>query len=121
MYKIRLKNKIVVGDFYVSFNKKAMFITKAYNEATGYSIRKNNWIQIIKDCANVARPLLHKVLTDFFKKIRNPMMIQKKRDIATMCKNSQYTGLYNPTNISYKDFVMMQFEIQGMYDDLDIL
>lgn len=48
-------------------------------------------------------------------------MIQKKRDIATMCKNSQYTGLYNPTNITYKDFVMMQFEIQGMYDDMNIL
>ena len=48
-------------------------------------------------------------------------MIQKKRDIATMCKNSQYTGLYNPTNITYKDFVKLQFEIQGMYDDIDIL
>ena len=47
LFKIRLKKKNVVGDFYVSFNKKAMFITKAYNEATGYSIRKNNWCSIM--------------------------------------------------------------------------
>ena len=46
------------------------------------------------------------------------MMIQKKRDIATMCKNSQYTGLYNPTNISYKEFTAMHLEIQGMYKTL---
>ena len=88
-----------------------MFITKAYNEATGYSLRKNNWLQIIEDCPDVTRPMLHKILCEFFKKIRSPMMIQKKRDIATLCKNSQYTGLYNPTDIGYREFVKMQFEI----------
>ena len=35
-----------------------------------------------------------------------------------MCKNSQYTGLYNPTNISYKEFTAMHLEIQGMYKTL---
>ena len=95
-----------------------MFITKAYNEATGYSLRKANWLQIINENPDVSNPLLHKIICEFFKKIRSPMMIQKRRDIATLCKNSQYTGLYNPTNIDFKTYMIMQFEIKGWHKDI---
>ena len=106
LFKIRLKKKNVVGDFYASFNKKAMFITKAHNEATGYSIRKNNWCSIMSDCPDVARPLKHKILTDFYNKIHKPMMLQKKRDIAVLCKNSEYKSLFNETNLSIRGYLV---------------
>lgn len=54
-FKIRLKNQNVIGDFYVSFKRKSLFITKAYNEATGYSIRMNNWCNIMNENPEVSR------------------------------------------------------------------
>jgi hypothetical protein len=81
MFKLRFKEFNVLGAFYVSFERKAMFITKAYTACTGYSIRRNNWLQTLKDIPDVARPCKHKILHDFYKDIRKPMLVQKNRDI----------------------------------------
>ena len=96
---------IVVADFYASFNKKAMFITKAHNECTGYSIRMKNWVKIVNNCPEISTPLKHKILTDFFNKVRTPMLLQKRRDVATMRKKTDYKSLYNEVDLTVLEYI----------------
>lgn len=60
----------MLGAFNVTFNRKAMFITKAYKECSGFSIRKNNWQEILKETPEVASPFKHKIIFDFYKEVR---------------------------------------------------
>ena len=107
LYKIRLKKMIVVGAFYASFNKKAMFITKAHIECTGYLIRMKNWLEILNSNPEVSGPLKHKILTDFFNKIRSPMLLQKNRDIAAMKKKTDYNSLYNEVDLTLLEYIKL--------------
>ena len=56
----------MVGSFYVTFDRRAMFITKTYTYCTGYFIRKMNWLQTLVEVPQIARPLKNKILQDFY-------------------------------------------------------
>jgi hypothetical protein len=105
IFKLRLKEPNVLGAFYVSFSRKAMFITKAYTQCEGFSIRTDNWVQILSDAPDVARAFKPKILMDFYREVRKPMLVQKNRDIKNICRNSKWDkSLYNEVDMKKNDF-----------------
>ena len=62
LFKLRFREFNVVGSFYATFDRKAMFITKSYTYCTGYFIRKLNWVATLVEVPEVARPLKNKIL-----------------------------------------------------------
>ena len=81
IFKLRFKNANLIGAFYAMFNRKTMFLCKASSECQGFSIRKSILHQILKNHEDIAVPMKLKVLDDFHKNIKHPMMIHKRRDI----------------------------------------
>jgi hypothetical protein len=49
MFKMRLTNKIVIGFYECSLDRRSLLIYKSHNCSTGYFIRKKNWFFIQKD------------------------------------------------------------------------
>ena len=90
VYKLRFREPNVVGAFNVTFNRKSLFVTKAYKECQGFSIRKNNWNEILKDSPEIASAFKHKIIFDFYKEVRQPMLVQKNRDIKNICSKSKW-------------------------------
>ena len=94
LYKLRIRKELVVGSFYVTFDRRAMFSVKASQVCLGLQIRKAKWADILSQFPDLAKTLKSKILDDFYKKTRKPMMTQKKRDInnlASSAGNSKLT------------------------------
>ena len=48
-YVLRYKNSNVIGAYGLTFNVRALFQYKTFTSCEGYSIRKENWIRILKE------------------------------------------------------------------------
>ena len=59
----------------------------------------------MNNCAEISGPLKHKILNDFFNKIRTPMLLQKKRDVAAMRKKTDYKSLYNEVDLTVSEYI----------------
>ena len=67
---------------------------------------------------DIAKPLRFKIINDFWRYVRKPMMIQKNRDIEIFCKNSKYSSLYNKVEISPTDYYdLMQETVKQWLQD----
>lgn len=109
LFKLRFKVDNVVGVYFVTFARKAMFICKASQVCTGFQIRKQHWLQVLEDNPEIAKPIKIRILEDFFKKIRKPMMMHKKRDIRNLKSSNQKNKqnihtLYKDVELTHDDF-----------------
>lgn len=116
-FKLRFKNWNVIGAHYVTFNKKAMFIAKTSSFCTGYLIRKGPWQKILKNSPDIAKQLKYKILRDFNRQIRHPMMVQKKRDINTLSKRTKYKKLFKEVETSNSEMFELMLSIPDTYDN----
>ena len=48
----------VIGDYYLSFNKRSEYVYKTKTDCYGFSIRKKNWKSVIQNNPNIADELL---------------------------------------------------------------
>lgn len=98
LYKLRIRKDLVVGSFYVTFDRRAMFSVKASQECSGFQIRKVKWVGILSQFPDLAKPLKSKIVEDFYTKTRRPMMTQKKRDINNMASSAS-----DQNKLTYKE------------------
>jgi hypothetical protein len=94
VFKLRFKKFNVIGSIYATFDRKALFICKAASICTGFMIRKGHWLRILQNYPDISKPLKYKIIKDFQRIIRRPMMLQKNRDIEILNKRSNYQRLY---------------------------
>lgn len=66
LYKLRIRKDLVVGSFYVTFDRRAMFSVKASQESIGLQIRKSNWANILSEFPDLAKTLKSKILDEFY-------------------------------------------------------
>ena len=84
LYKIRIKTNLVVGAFYATFLRRAMFTVKASKDCWGFSIGSLKWNQELARSPHVSKMLKIKILDKFYADIRRPMMRKKLRDIQNI-------------------------------------
>ena len=115
-FKLRFKNWNVIGAHYATFNKKAMFIAKTSSICTGYFIRKGQWQKILKSSPDIAKQLKFKILRDFNRQMRHPMMIQKQRDINALQKRTKYKKLFKEVETSNHEMFELLLSISDVHD-----
>ena len=90
IFKLRFRNFNVIGAIYATFDRKATFICKAASLCEGFMIRRGPWLRILKKFPDIAKPLRYKMIKDFQRVVRRPMILQKSRDISLLNKRSNY-------------------------------
>lgn len=81
IFKIRMPNRSVIGTFEVCFDKRMLFIFKAYSECRGFFIRKLNFQKLEEEFGEFYQSIKVKAMFHYFFKIRRPMMEFKQSDI----------------------------------------
>lgn len=70
-YKLRFKERMAIGAFYCTFDKKSIYACKASSLCTGYYIPKKQWIECLN--TQIGMALKYKIINDFQKKERHFM------------------------------------------------
>ena len=66
-YSLKIKNKIGVGAFGCSFNKRSEFIYTALNDVHAYAIRKESWLDLLESNEEIAVLFKKKLAYNYFK------------------------------------------------------
>lgn len=67
-----------IGAYNITFNKRAIFVYRAYTEVEGYSVSKKAWKSILDEYPRVSKPFKKIVVADYTKNIKSKVMHQKK-------------------------------------------
>ena len=73
LYKLRFKERMAIGAFYVSFEQKSMYACKAVTLCTGYYIPKKRWVECLSN--PIGLQLKFKILKDFSTRERHYMQM----------------------------------------------
>lgn len=49
LYKIRIKDRVALGAYHITFNRSSNYVYKSANLCQGYSIKRARWMEIIKN------------------------------------------------------------------------
>ena len=78
-YCLQYTDKLVVGAYEVSFNKKSNFVYTALTELHGYFIRKSKWFEALKIDSDLGTFIQRNIIMDYMTKIRVKVMVNKKK------------------------------------------
>jgi len=91
--KIHRPPHTIMGGFESCFQKKSMFIYKCNMEITGYGLRRKNWIEIEDEFDFMSKEFKRHVFKDYEDEIRNPLLEQKAKDMATLENRADLTSV----------------------------
>jgi hypothetical protein len=99
-YVMRLTKGGVVGAYNCTFDKKTIFIYKCKSEFSGYTIRKLNWLRIMKndDYHFITEVVKNNVRTEYLIKIKNRVLLEQSKYIKLLkgrADTNQIVGLIN--------------------------
>lgn len=78
-YVLRKKKHFIIGDHGCVFNHKSNYIYKTHLPCEGFSIRKNDWKNLLKDYDEIAQQLRLKILQEYFFKIQ--IKVNKEKNL----------------------------------------
>lgn len=84
MYCLRKKQSIVIADHGCTFNHKSNFIYKTKTSCEGYSIRKNNWQNVLELDEEIADQLKQGIVTSYFYGTKLKIMCEKRKEIKRL-------------------------------------
>ena len=79
-FVVHMENNAVLGAYGCSFNKRSQFIYKANTNASGYSIRKSNWVKLHKNHEQLTTHFLEAIKVKFEKDIKYKIDGVKKKE-----------------------------------------
>jgi CRP-like cAMP-binding protein len=88
--KLRCPARTVIGGFEVCFDKRILFIFKAFTDCKGYIIRKKNFRSLEAKFPHLYHSLKMKQLFDYIHKIRRPVLAYKTIDIDFYDRRADY-------------------------------
>jgi len=89
MYKLRLKKNLVLGAFYTTFDRRAMYTVKASQDCSGFQIRWLKWNKVLSSFPEISKTIKRKILEDFYRNVNRPMKLQRKRDVDIYLQNNK--------------------------------
>ena len=78
-YCLQFQDKVVIGAYEITFNKKSNFNYTALSHVSGYFIRKSNWYDALSQNDNIMNVMKKNILLDFITKIRVKVSVNKKK------------------------------------------
>ena len=88
MFCLRKKQSIVIADHGYTFNHKSNFIYKTKTVCEGYSIRKNNWQNVLEVDEDIAEQLKASIVTTYFYGTKLKIMCEKRKEIKRLSHRS---------------------------------
>jgi CRP-like cAMP-binding protein len=85
-FVLRFHNHSMVGAYNCSFNEPSIFIYKCQSNCEGYSIRKEEWINLLNMDEDINDWLREKVKSHYFKNIKYKVFAIKETDIRKLQK-----------------------------------
>lgn len=106
------KNRSVIGAYGCTFNQQALFIYYAKTNVSGFSIRKGNWIKIIKDFPQITKNFKRCIMLDYMSKIKSKCLLHKKKNEEKYAKRQDQQNIlvtvpknkFLDTNICQEEF-----------------
>ena len=94
-YVVRLSDNIVIGAYNCAYNVRTLFVYKCYTECHGYSIRKENWADIMnKDEFSEIAEILRKNITHLYNfKIKKAVLKAKNQHIQKISQRKDFTQI----------------------------
>lgn len=93
-FVIKLDNQCAIGAFGLTFNQRSRYIYKTVNEqAHGYYIRKEHWINMMSDYEEITSALKKNILMDYFMNIRVKMEFSRKLLISKFNKRKDHNSI----------------------------
>lgn len=88
MYVLRKKKAIVIADHGCTFNHKSNFIYKTKTDCEGFAIRKNHWMNILDQSADIAEQLKAKIVSTYFWGTKLKIIKEKRKEIKRLSHRS---------------------------------
>lgn len=67
-----------------TFNLKSQFIYRTYQQCSGFSVRKQNWLPILNNFPEIAHQIKRSVLTDYFLRVQLRVLSKKNQTIRNL-------------------------------------
>lgn len=53
-FVLRFANKVIIGGYNCTFNKKTLFVYKSKTDVSGYMLRKQIWLQLMNEYGQIS-------------------------------------------------------------------
>lgn len=70
LYTLMMKARPLIGAHDVTFSKKSQFIYTALSDIEGFFIRKQNWLEILKENLDIAGSVIFKIELNYVRDIK---------------------------------------------------
>ena len=77
---VHLEGNAVLGAYGCSFNKRSLFVYKVFSDASGYSIRKANWVKLSRNHETLSSHFVQAIRDKFENKVKLKIELVKSRE-----------------------------------------
>ena len=100
---------------------RIIFCYKARTDCEGYSIRKQNWIRILDDFAEIGDLVKKNVQHDYLTNIKNKVMKAKEKHLSEMSQRFDYQNILTimPKSVLLKDLTKVNHQFDFEHSDGD--
>ena len=118
-FVLRHTDKIVVGAYNCSFNKRSMFIYKCQTECIGYFIRKQNWVEICAEDKYIDTYIKENVRKLYNNNIKRKVLTVKQMHMRNIAKRTDFEQILVISNKDGKGNPAGNIEIPKYCHDKD--
>ena len=116
-YCIKYKNNCVIGGYGVTYNQRASFIYTSLTDVSGYSVRKENWFELLNQNEEIANILKGSILMNYIMTIRGKVLVKKKRAIGEYYNRKDHQMILAS---EYKDDRLISHHLHDNFDTASI-
>ena len=100
-FAIRFTDKVMIGSYNCTFNKKTLFVYRCFTDICGYIIRKAKWLEIIDGYPEISGKFKENIERDYLHQIKNKVLIEKEKEIAKLkISHGQILGVVGPASLT---------------------
>lgn len=103
----------IIGDYFITFNKRSIWVYQTHTSCSGYFIRKQAWFEIINnDDHKDVREALEPKLTAKFLKTKNEFMKIKKKHLEKIAERADYDAVISMTFVNIEEKERIQNSVK---------
>ena len=78
-FVLRFSNKVIIGGYNCTFNKKTIFVFKSKTDVSGHMLRKKVWLSLMNEYGHISEYFKKNIENTYLKSIKNKMMDAKTK------------------------------------------
>ena len=103
--KMALKyHEDIIGDYFITFNKRSIWVYQTHTTCLGYFIRKKAWAELIEnDDHRDIREAMEPKLVAKFERMKNEFMKIKKKHLEKIADRADYDAVISMTFVNIEE------------------